>query len=251
MSTRVRLLPTLVGAAGVLLCLRIGAMAANSEAPAADVSPAVAGETAPTENAAPRAASSGHGVDDPPVSGSVSPVEPQAQTFGGLAQTKGEADVLQKLSERREALDARERDLGLREQLLLAAEKQVDSRVQELKTLEQKLDVMMSKRNEEEEAQTLALVKTYETMKPESAARIFNKLDRSILLDVSSRMKPAKIAAILAAMEAPRAQDLTVMLAKRLKLSQAEPSPVPAVPITPSGAPLAEPDQGVEAAPQG
>lgn len=234
MSTRVRLLPTLVGAAGVLLCLRIGAMAANSEVPAPDQTPAaeaVAGEH--------------------PAPADVSPPAQQAQTFGGLAQTKGEADVLQKLGERRASLDARERDLGLREQLLLAAEKQVDARVQELKVLEQKLEVMMSKRNGEEEAQTAALVKTYETMKPDSAARIFNKLDRTILLDVASRMKPAKIATILAAMDPPRAQDLTVMLAKRLKLSLAVPAATVVEPVPAAQRPSAEPDESADAVPHG
>lgn len=248
MSSRVRLLPTLVGAAGVLLCLRIGAMAANSEAPAPEAGSTAAAEPAATESAALQGEG---GVEHPAASGGVPAADQQAQTFGGLAQTKGEADVLQKLSERRASLDARERDLGLREQLLLAAEKQVDARVQELKALEQKLDVMMSKRNEEDEAQTLALVKTYETMKPDSAARIFNKLDRSILLDVASRMKPAKIAAILAAMDAPRAQDLTVMLAKRLKLSQANPAPAISEPAPAAVEPSAEPEPSVDAAPHG
>jgi flagellar motility protein MotE (MotC chaperone) len=71
-----------------------------------------------------------------------------------------------------------------------------------------------------EETQLSSLVKTYESMKPEDAARIFNRLERGILVDVAHRMKPAKIGAVLAAMEPARAQDLTVLLARRLKVTQ-------------------------------
>jgi len=119
----------------------------------------------------------------------------------------------------------------------VAAERQLDSRLADLKQLELKLDAMMTKRNEQEEAQVASLVKSYESMKPDDAARIFNRLERNILVDVSSRMKPAKIGAILAAMEPARAQDLTVLLAKRLKLSDAgalaSPPPAAAAPMPP------------------
>jgi len=154
-----------------------------------------------------------------------------------VPQTKGEADVLQRLGERRESLDAREKELVLREQMLAAAEKQIDSRLGELKQLEQKLEVLMGKRNEQEEVQLVALVKSYESMKPDDAARIFNRLERGILVDVASRMKPAKIGAVMAAMEPARAQDLTVLLAKRLKLSQLSTA---APQSTPTVAPAAE-----------
>ena len=224
-SSRVRLLPTLIGTAGVLLCFKIGAMAANPEPAASDSPPAasagVADATATGEPKA-EAAVAEHVPEPEKASGAAPEAAPEepSQSYAGLAQTKGEADVLQKLADRRAVLDARERDLGLREQLLLAAEKQIDSRLTELKALEQRLEVMMTKRNEQEEAQIVSLVKTYETMKPEDAARIFNRLDRSILVDVSSRMKPAKVGAIMASMDPARAQELTVMLAKRLKVSQ-------------------------------
>ncbi len=214
MSSRVRLLPTLIGAAGVLMCLRIGAMAADPppDAPNPDVP-----EISKAENPGPaQGAKEGGAGAPPPPAPSPAAKKPDLP----LADTKGEADVLEKLGERRAALDARERDVVLREKMLVAAEKQLDSKLSELKQLEQKLEVLVTKRNELEEAQIASLVKTYESMKPEDAARIFNRLERGILVDVSSRMKPAKIGAVLAAMEAARAQDLTVLLARRLKVQQ-------------------------------
>jgi flagellar motility protein MotE (MotC chaperone) len=220
MSSRVRLLPTLIGAACVLMCLRLGAMAADppADAPKPDVS-----ETSKPEPSAP-AEDKGPADVVPPAP--LPPPVVQPESAAGkkpelpLADTKGEADVLEKLGERRATLDARERDVVLREKMLVAAERQLDTKLSELKQLEQKLEALVTKRNELEEAQIASLVKTYESMKPEDAARIFNRLERGILVDVSSRMKPAKIGAVLAAMEAARAQDLTVLLARRLKIQQ-------------------------------
>jgi hypothetical protein len=48
-------------------------------------------------------------------------------------------------------------------------------------------------------------------------------------------MKPAKIGAVLAAMEAARAQDLTVLLARRMKVTLN----TPAAPAAPAAAPVA------------
>ncbi len=213
MSSRVRLLPTLIGAAGVLLFLRLGAMAAD---PAAD---AEAGNDAATkESTAPQVGAAAEDGAKPPVAASPPPAQPAPAMV--VPSTRGEADVLQKLVERRAALDEREKNVGLREKMLSAAEKQIDVKLSELKQLEQKLEALVSKRNELEESQLSSLVKTYESMKPEDAARIFNRLERGILVDVAHRMKPAKIGAVLAAMEPARAQDLTVLLARRLKVTQ-------------------------------
>ena len=55
----------------------------------------------------------------------------------------------------------------------------------------------------------------YENMKPKQAAQIFNGLDMKVLLDVASRMKPAKTSDILARMDPTAAERLTVALANR------------------------------------
>ncbi len=55
----------------------------------------------------------------------------------------------------------------------------------------------------------------YEGMSPKEAARIFDKLDQTVLVDVASVMNPKKLAAVLAVMSPDAAQRLTVELAKR------------------------------------
>jgi flagellar motility protein MotE (MotC chaperone) len=146
--------------------------------------------------------------------------------------TASESDVLERLGERRQQLDARERDLDMREKLIGAAEKRVEERVAELKAIEARIEASFGKRDEAEEEKLGALVKLYETMKPPDAAEIFNTLELSVLLDVVGRMKPAKASPIMAAMKPERAQEITVHLARRksdpeLAAVPAEPAPAP------------------------
>jgi flagellar motility protein MotE (MotC chaperone) len=60
-----------------------------------------------------------------------------------------------------------------------------------------------------------SLVKIYESMKPKDAARIFEALELPILLDVMERMREAKSAPILAAMDPMKAKEVTSSLAER------------------------------------
>jgi hypothetical protein len=126
MSSRVRLLPALIGAAGVLFALRLGAMAAGAEqVEAGDPAAAEAvgtAEPAPEASKQKTAEAATHGPK--PAEGGGQGAAPPPPSIN-QAQTKGEAEVLQNLGLRRVALDARERDLALREQLMSATEKRV------------------------------------------------------------------------------------------------------------------------------
>jgi flagellar motility protein MotE (MotC chaperone) len=145
--------------------------------------------------------------------------------------TASEADVMESLAQRREQLDAREREIDMREKVIAAAEKRVEERIAELKTIEKNIETMFGKRDEQEEQQLASLVKTYEAMKPGDAAQIFDKMDLTVTLDVISRIKPAKAAPILAAMKPERAEQVTVELARRYELPKtAEAAPPPAAP---------------------
>ncbi len=134
-----------------------------------------------------------------------------------------EVEVLQSLSERRRKIDERQKELDLREKLLAAAEQKVDDKITELKAIEANIKSLLRQKDEEEEAQIESLVKVYETMKAKDAARIFERLDNDILLDVAMRMKEAKVAAIMGAMSADSAENLTVLLATSIS----EPADLP------------------------
>ncbi len=122
--------------------------------------------------------------------------------------------MLLDLRQRREELDARDAALATRESMLAAAEQKLLSRVAELQALQTKLEALESARKEREDASWQGLVKLYEAMKPRDAATIFNDLDMPVLLQVVDRMKEAKAAPVLAAMQPDKARDLTAKLAQ-------------------------------------
>ncbi len=171
--------------------------------------------------------------------------------------TSADVDVLTSLARRRAELDARQRQLEMRENLLAAAEKRVDDKIAELKGLQSQIQSLLGMRDDATQKQLTALVKTYSSMKPRDAGRIFDDLDEDVLLNVASEMKPDVLGAILAQMKSEAAQKLTVRLAQRLKAMDVKPSPPPAqvaaatlpqamaapsvaaAPATPSGAPAA------------
>jgi flagellar motility protein MotE (MotC chaperone) len=154
-----------------------------------------------------------------------------------------EVDVLTSLSKRRAELDAREQDLAMRANLIAAAEARVDGKIAQLKQLQTSVQALLGQRDDAEQKQIATLVKTYSSMKPKDAARIFNTLDGDVLLEVADQMKPDVLDA---------AQKLTVKLANRLKIpdvAQTQPAPAQLAAITPPPT-LAAIDPATAPAPQ-
>lgn len=135
-----------------------------------------------------------------------------------LADVKN--DLLKDLSNRRKQLDAREKQLGTREALLKAAESEIDQKYRELTELRKQLQGLLNQQSEEEAAQLKSLVRIYEGMKPSDAARIFNTLDITVLIDVMTQMSERKSAPVLAAMDADRARTVTILMAQQKKLPE-------------------------------
>jgi flagellar motility protein MotE (MotC chaperone) len=127
----------------------------------------------------------------------------------------GERAVLERLQERRQELDDRNRSLDMRESLLKAAEKRINARLAELRGMETQVDGAQASRQKNNAARFKDLVEMYENMKSKDAARIFDRLDLKILVQVSTQMKPAKMAEIMGLMTPESAERLTVELASR------------------------------------
>lgn len=134
----------------------------------------------------------------------------------GLA-SPAEYAILQDLAARRQQLDDRERAMMLRSQMIGVAEKRLEDRIQELKRIEQAVAGALRQIDEQEEAQILSLVKIYESMKPKSAAGIFEELEMETLIEVASRMRETKVATVLAKMRPDAAKSLTEALASRVE----------------------------------
>ncbi|MGC2855662.1 MotE family protein [Novispirillum sp. DQ9] len=132
--------------------------------------------------------------------------------------TQNEIDLLQRLAERREMIETREREMVTREGLLQAAEARIDRKIGELRQLEETINGLLKKHDEQEQEKMAQLVRIYATMKPKEAARIFDALDMPILISVMENMKESKSAAILAAMSVEKARALTEELTHRRRL---------------------------------
>jgi flagellar motility protein MotE (MotC chaperone) len=161
-----------------------------------------AGEPLKTSDKAPRKATKLE------VAGTSVPIEP------GHINSAGERAILESLQGRRKQLDARSRDLDMRENLLKAAEKRVEAKVSELKDIEARLKAEMGSRDEAEQKRFKGIIAMYENMKPKDAARIFDRLDMKILVEVSTQMNPRNMSEILAQMSPEAAERLTVELAR-------------------------------------
>jgi flagellar motility protein MotE (MotC chaperone) len=130
-----------------------------------------------------------------------------------------ERAILERLQERRQELDKLARELDIREGLIAEAEKRVDSKLTEIKDGEAQLATAAQKKDEAEAARFKGLVTMYETMKPRDAAKIFNRLEVGVLLQVASQINPRNMSEILAQMSPDRAEQLTVELANRAQAS--------------------------------
>ena len=95
-----------------------------------------------------------------------------------------------------------------------AAESRIESRIQEVKATEARVTQANEAKIEADKDRFKGLVSMYESMKPKDAAKIFDRLEMSVLFAVASQMKPQKLSEVLAAMQTDNAQRLTVELAR-------------------------------------
>lgn len=129
------------------------------------------------------------------------------------APVGAEKDILVSLAERRKQLEARARELELRENLIKVAENRVESRIKELKEIEKRIDTQLTKRDEEQDAEYEKLVSLYSKMKPKDAARIFEQMEVSVLAGLVRRMNARIVSPILAEMDPVMAKRVTMEMA--------------------------------------
>ncbi len=141
-----------------------------------------------------------------------------------LAQQAGispaELRIIQSLSKRRDALDARDADFATTLPLMVAAEQKLDAKLQALEALKGEIAALVGQVDEKEKAENDRLVAVYSAMRPKEAAAVFNTLDDSVRLPVAAAMRPRTLAAIMAQMPPAGARELTEKLAKRFQAQQ-------------------------------
>jgi flagellar motility protein MotE (MotC chaperone) len=202
--SRVRLMPAICLAGGLLLCVKVAGVIVGL------------GPTPVTQaQAASKDAQASSNKEDPksPVTAPVQlrPADPRPNQAA-----QSETELLQAVAQRRAELDRRAEEVQQREILLKATEQRIEEKVAKLQAMEKAIEQGVKKRDDEDDQRLKSLVKIYETMKPKEAARVFEQLELPVLLDVVGRMKEAKVAPILAAMDPVKAKSVTTALAEKL-----------------------------------
>jgi flagellar motility protein MotE (MotC chaperone) len=126
-----------------------------------------------------------------------------------------ERAILERLQSRRQELEARAREIDIRESLLKAAEKRIESKVEELKAVESRITTATEQKTESDAARFKGIITMYEGMKPKDAAKVFDRLEMSVLFEIASQIAPRKMSDILGLMSPEAAERLTVELARR------------------------------------
>lgn len=133
----------------------------------------------------------------------------------GKPVSASERAILERLQERRQELDARAREIDIRENLLRAAEKRLESKVEEMKAVEARIGVATEQKAQQDAAKFKGIVTMYEAMKPKDAAKIFDRLEMGVLIEVAMQIAPRKLSDIVGQMQPDTAERLTVEMARR------------------------------------
>jgi flagellar motility protein MotE (MotC chaperone) len=143
--------------------------------------------------------------------------KPESTMQGEQAQgvSPSERAILERLQARRQELEARAREIDIRESLLKAAEKRAEGRVEEMKAIESRISGAAAQKADEDAARFKGIITMYEGMKPKDAAKVFDRLEMPVLFDIASHIAPRKMADIMGQMSPEVAERLTVEMARR------------------------------------
>jgi flagellar motility protein MotE (MotC chaperone) len=160
------------------------------------------------------------GAPPPPPAAAPKPVDPPPSPGGRVVPldtdhptSPAERAILEHLQTRRQDLDTRAREMEVRDNLIKEAEKRLDSRASELKDIEQRINAATQKKEEAEAGRLKNLVVMYENMKPKDAAKVFDRLNMKVLIELASAMNPRRMSDIMAQMQPDNAERLTAELA--------------------------------------
>src|ERR1700680_2308605 len=133
----------------------------------------------------------------------------------GQPVSASERAILERLQSRRQELEARAREIDIRESLLKAAEKRIESRVEEVKAVESRIATANGQKSEADAARFKGIITMYEGMKPKDAARVFDRLEMPVLFEIASQIAPRKMSDILGLMSAEAGARVAIEMAHR------------------------------------
>ncbi len=216
MASAVRLLPALIAISVGVLAFR-GVDIYEAVAQAVEAAEPPPPETALTAGVGERGGEGTAGAEAPPAAVRPDQCLPSLDYSAETGISEQEILVLRSLADRRKELDEREAGVETREQAAAAAEQRLAEQIAELKKVETDVQAILTAMDSRRDDRMMALVKTYEAMKPKDAAEIFDGMEDGVLLDLAKSMKSANLAAVMSLMQPKRAEALTKMLADLAK----------------------------------
>lgn len=209
MFERIRLFPVTIAILVIFMGMRTVGLWSGVETTMSGISPAMAEDNkAANSLGEPSGRANGHGAGD---------TSNGAGTQSGY-MSAADVDVMNSIEDRDAKFASWEEELKIRERLLEVTEGKVEAKIAELRELETSLKKLVGMQSEKEEADLNRLVKVYESMKPQDAAPIIQRLDEDTQLAIAGRMKESKLAAIFAKMEDDTPQNLTVRMMDRSEM---------------------------------
>ena len=134
----------------------------------------------------------------------------------GQPVSPSERAILERLQSRRQELEARAREIDIRESLLKAAEKRIESQGRGDEGASNRgSPTATEQKTEADAARFKGIITMYESMKPKDAAKVFDRLEMSVLFQIASQIAPRKMSDILGLMSPEAAERLTIEMARR------------------------------------
>lgn len=176
-----------------------------------DVTGSVAAKPKPAKETAPETPAEGKKIQAVPAR--PAPVNGTLVQMDANPISPSERALLERLSERRQELEKRQSELDMRDTLLKAAEKRLESKINDLRDAEARMVAATQQKEDSEKERLRNLVMMYENMKAKDAAKIFDRLDVKLATEVAKMIQPRRMSEIMAQMTPESAQRLTVELA--------------------------------------
>jgi flagellar motility protein MotE (MotC chaperone) len=146
---------------------------------------------------------------------SAAPTAPCEETFRQKL-----AGLIQDVQKEKERIQQKARALDEKEGRLDIYRKELDDRVEQLKRVRAEIEKMYQVLDQGQQDREQKIVKIYESMEPESAARGIEAMDEEISSWLIEKMNPRQSSQILGAMNPQRASRLTTRLGRKPQVSE-------------------------------
>lgn len=136
-------------------------------------------------------------------------LEAKPKTTAATGLTPEEVALFNSLDERKKQLDAKEAELKKLEEELHNQKVELEKRLASLEQLRTQIGNQLQERVNTDAEQVDKLVAFYSSMKPQTAAKVIEKLNEDLAVEVLKKMKKKEAAEIMNMIESEKAQRLS------------------------------------------